>query len=329
MRLFLLAGASLLALSAAGPVSAMPTTTFAYTGGFQSYTVPTTGLYDIVAIGAQGGGLLAQQNNPPYGQVAFAGGLGAEIGGDFELTAGEMLSIAVGGGGSGGSGGGGSFVVGPGSTPLVIAGGGGGSGVAASGAVSGPYQGGGNAQTGTAGASGSAVYGYGSSGGVGGVGGSGGGAGNYFNGYSSIGAAGGGGFYGNGSSAFEITGSEPARVVLGGGAFPSLSGYGGGGYGGGGGLGPLSGGGGGGYSGGGGAGAGPGGGGGSFDDGLVNADRILTLGPGSTDLSQSNNGTVMITELSAATSVPEPSSLLLFGVGLAGLLGLRRCLYSS
>jgi hypothetical protein len=61
-----------------------------------------------------------------------AGGRGAEIGGDFSLTAGEMLRIAVGGAGSdglrAGAGGGGSFVVGPNDTPMVIAGGGGGGG---------------------------------------------------------------------------------------------------------------------------------------------------------------------------------------------------------
>lgn len=47
----------------------------------------------------------------------------ASIGGDFSLTAGESLQIAVGGAGLGGDGsgsGGGSFVVGPGNTPLVL-----------------------------------------------------------------------------------------------------------------------------------------------------------------------------------------------------------------
>ena len=84
-------------------------TTFNETGGIVTYTVPTTGIYDIVAYGAQGGG--------------GAGGLGAEIGGDVSLTAGEVLTIAVGGQGGtynrGYSGGGGSFVVGLGSTPQI------------------------------------------------------------------------------------------------------------------------------------------------------------------------------------------------------------------
>ena len=74
--------------------------------------MPTTGSYQILAFGAQGGNA--------------AGGLGAEIGGDFTLTAGESLQIAV--GGIGGGGGGGSFVISPGNAPLVIAGGGGGGG---------------------------------------------------------------------------------------------------------------------------------------------------------------------------------------------------------
>ena len=68
-----------------------------------------------------------------------AGGQNAQIGGIMTLTAGEVLQIAV-----GGMGGllrawrrwrGGSFVVGPGNTPLVIAGGGGGGGASTLGAL--------------------------------------------------------------------------------------------------------------------------------------------------------------------------------------------------
>jgi hypothetical protein len=80
--------------------------------------VPTTDTYQILASGAQGGNLTSG---------GTGGGLGAEIGGDFSLAAGEILQIAVGGLGMPGAeadGGGGSFVVGPGNTPLVIAGGG-------------------------------------------------------------------------------------------------------------------------------------------------------------------------------------------------------------
>ena len=121
-------------------------TTFNYTGHTVTYTVPETGLYDITAAGAKGG-----DGAPTYGAFgksfgSSSGGPGALIGGDLELTQGEVLTIAVGGvgangpnevtngyfgiktGGPGGGGGGGSFVVGPGNTPLVIAGGGGGGG---------------------------------------------------------------------------------------------------------------------------------------------------------------------------------------------------------
>ena len=84
---------------------------YAFTGSAQFVTVTTTGEYDIVAFGAQGGGSAA---NGSFG--AEAGGLGAEIGGDVELTAGEKLEIIVGGVGATtsthpGGGGGGSFVL--------------------------------------------------------------------------------------------------------------------------------------------------------------------------------------------------------------------------
>ena len=74
----------------------------------------------------------------------FEGGRGAEISGNFSLSAGETLQIAVGGVGADEAGGGGSFVVGPpGKTLLVIAGGGGGTGalfrgVPGQGGLSGP-----------------------------------------------------------------------------------------------------------------------------------------------------------------------------------------------
>jgi hypothetical protein len=85
----------------------------------QSFTVTTSGDYQIIAYGAQGGA----------SEFLVSGGQGAEAGGTFLLTSGEVLNIYVGGsGGAGpfnGGGGGGTFVVGPGNTnPLVVAGGG-------------------------------------------------------------------------------------------------------------------------------------------------------------------------------------------------------------
>jgi hypothetical protein len=59
---------------------------FTYTGNLVSFTVPTTDTYQILAFGAQGGSIA---NGP--------GGRGAEIEGDFRLTAGEILQISVGG----------------------------------------------------------------------------------------------------------------------------------------------------------------------------------------------------------------------------------------
>ena len=123
--------AGILALAATSPGAAQADTPFNFTGGLQFYTVPTTGLYDITAFGAHGGGSGFNQ-----------GGSGAEIGGVVDLTSGQVLSILVGGAGAagsgvngsdhgaglgGGGGGGGTFVV-AGGNPLVIAGGGGGAG---------------------------------------------------------------------------------------------------------------------------------------------------------------------------------------------------------
>jgi hypothetical protein len=67
----------------AAPAGAVPMT-FGFTGGFQ-YIAPATGMYTILAYGAQGA------DGPG------AGGLGAEIGGEFKLFAGDTLRIAVGG----------------------------------------------------------------------------------------------------------------------------------------------------------------------------------------------------------------------------------------
>jgi hypothetical protein len=123
-----LLGASLLALFAWDPAAHAAPFDFSYTGSLITFTVPVTGTYQIVAFGAQGGGFQVSIEPPIVG----LGGMGAEIGGDFDLAAGDSLQIAVGSTGNtdggGGGGGGGSFVVGPGNMPLIIAGGGGGTG---------------------------------------------------------------------------------------------------------------------------------------------------------------------------------------------------------
>jgi hypothetical protein len=293
MRRLLLAGTAFLGLAATGSTARAVPFDFTYNGSLVTFAVPTTDTYQIVAFGAQGG----RGKYGPFPSNVGAGGLGAEIGGDFSLMAGEMLEIAVGGAGSdnssgGGGGGGGSFVVDLTDGPLVIAGAGAGGGFFTFG---GPSTGQGGL-TGTAG---------GASSGAGGTGGNGGAAGLGFSG-----GGGGGGLFSAGGT-FSFLGSTGATGA-GGAAFPDLAGGSfGGGFGGGGGAGIGGGaGGGGGYSGGGGGvgvpdGVGGGGGGGSFDAGT---SPILVA-----DF-QAGNGEVVITEIAAA--VPEPASIALLGAGL-------------
>jgi len=207
-----------------------------------TYTVPVTGMYSIVAIGGAGG-------PGGTGGAGGAGGMGAQASGQFALTAGEVLTILVGGSAGGGyansgaGGGGGSFVVGPGNTPLVVGGGGGGgaggTGLAGSNASL--------SSSGTAGAEG---------GGAGGTDGNGGAAST---------GGGGGGLLTAGDPCSEGGGMGAAESFQGGGEAGDCTTQIPGGFGGGGG-GYFSGGGGGGYSGGGGGGSfnGGGGGGGSY-----------------------------------------------------------------
>lgn len=235
-----------LVLAAWDQVAQGQTIDFNYTGAFQSWTVPTTGLYRITAFGAQGGD---------------EGGFGAKISGDFNLTSGQVLSIAVGGAGGnsdyGGGGGGGSFVTRSGKA-LVIAGGGGATGFTAG-------------LPGGVGGSGSAGGGAGGgAGGSGGSGGSGGGYGGGGGGAGFLGNGGNGGYYGGGGGFGFSAGLAGGTGAI----FKGAPGHpgGDGGFGGGGGGGVGSGGGGG-YSGGGGGSfsdpfAYPGGGGGSFNAGF-------------------------------------------------------------
>ena len=265
-----LGAATALALTASEPAAHAQRVSFTYKGQIVPYKVPETGLYEIIAFGAQGGN---GRNGP--------GGRGAKISGTFSLTAGEILQIAVGragGDGDGGGGGGGSFVVAldgtPLGTPLVIAGGGGGGGLAQDPSITVPGQGGGLTGPDGGGA------GFGGAGGTGGHGGDGG-----------LCGGGGGGFLSPGGSnnAF-FCGTTGA-----GGAFPGLAGGSPlGGFGGGGGA--RGAGGGGGYSGGGGStvtspGFGGGGGGGSYS-----ADRDQIPVP---DL-QTGDGEVVILQLAPA-----------------------------
>ncbi len=99
---------------------------FTADNGIQIWTVPSNGLYQIVATGASGGA--------SWGK---SGGLGAVMTTTAPLVKGEKIKILVGqmGAGTGGnscggdgSGGGGTFVTQYNNTPIVVAGGGGGAG---------------------------------------------------------------------------------------------------------------------------------------------------------------------------------------------------------
>jgi PEP-CTERM motif len=277
-------GASTLALMALAAPAAADTVPFVdITPGPTTFTAPETGVYDILAFGAQGG----------TGDSG-AGGLGAEVGGDFELTKGEVLSIVVGGqGGAGiaGGGGGGTFVVSDLTRAILIGGGGGGTAGGGFG-VGGPglMSGGGGGSRGVGG-------------GLGGADGSGGRTG------LSRGGGAGGGLNSAGASASGGGGGGAAAGGAGGAGRNggSVGGVGGGGGGGGGFV--LAGGGGGGFSGGGGGGAGGGGGGGSLNDAFANLIGF--------DGVRSGNGELEIDFV--APAVPEPSTWAMLLLGFAGL----------
>ena len=201
MKQLLLAGTALLAVIVSQSAARAVPFDFTYTGSLVTFTVPTTDTYQILAFGAQGG-------DSAFAPVGGTGGRGAEIGGDFSLTAGETLQIAVGGAGMSsndgdGAGGGGTFVIGPGTAPLVIAGGGGGGGISAPQGV--PGQGG---LTGPDGGGGGSI------GGKGGTGGNGGGG---------AGGGGGGGFFSAGTTAPRLTVVAHSLVSLGAQALPAAA----------------------------------------------------------------------------------------------------------
>jgi MYXO-CTERM domain-containing protein len=288
-KMMLLACVSALAmLISAADASA---TTFTFTGGAQSFTVPASGDYSLEAFGASGGD----------GRMG-KGNAGAEFTGDIFLTAGEDLTLFVGGQGksdpAAGGGGGGSFVF-LGTNLLAVGGGGGGGGFS---------EDGGFGRSGTSGGAGG-----GTDGGPGGLNGSGGGGGTFANG----GNGGGGAGVNFGAAGYGGDGSGPGYGF--GAKFPDGgAGVGGdGGFGGGGGGGLQGGGGGGGYSGGGGGAGGYGGGGaGSFAS--IDFSGFAIYGG-----VNSGNGSITITPV-AGSPVPEPSTWAMGLVGFAGLGWLAR-----
>ena len=263
------------------------TNTYLFSGSTTNITLPS-GLYDITAYGAQGGGSMLFGNS---------GGRGAKMSARFAFSGPTTLTLLVGSSGKSalgsGGGGGGSFVV-NGSSPLLVAGGGG--GAAASG--------GSDAAVTTAGGGGVGGTPGGGAGGTSGSGGNAGSNGTYTGG-------GGGGFLGSGGSG-DGGGGGSYLSGAGGGSGVARGGYGGGGGGGGSSY-VGSGGGGGGYSGGGGGGWGNnlgGGGGGS----LVEPSAIVVFpavaGVASPD--GSPHGEILITALPAPTNAQAPFTLSAF-----------------
>ncbi len=301
MKFSLLAGSSLVALlTAVGSATAGTTVFNSSTPGLVSFTVVSSGVYDILAGGAQGGSAYAATAIPP--NTAGIGGKGGIEGGDLTLAAGETLSILIGGTGgtptgqaqvgASGGGGGGSFVVavaGSNDTPLVIAGGGGGGAFIPNGKTPGTY-----GATGTNGGGGAGGSGTGGAGGGGG--------------FATDGGVGGSSIYGG--KAFKNGGAS---------VYGTYGTHNGGGAGGGGGASADAAGGGGGYNGGGGGNyangvGGNGGGGSSFLSGLAtNAVSTAGTNPG--------NGYVTIAYLSGSTPTPEPGSMTLLGAGVLGVVG--------
>ncbi len=248
------------------------------TGSFQTYTVPTTGAYEIALAGARGGGA--------------SGGRGAAVQGTFALQEGDVLRILAGHAGvasaaGGASGGGASAVwrVRSGVTTLLaVAGGGGGVANANAGSVAPTRRNSADASTTTAGSAGFASPAWNT--GAGGTDGS-GGTGTI----DGTGGAGGGGGVSSGGQSDLRGGARITATAAAGGSGTVVGGFGGGAGSNNNGTSFLGGGGGGGFSGGGGASsssgaASYGGGGGSFLATGTTSTSIVTgasgnFGPGS------------------------------------------------
>jgi PEP-CTERM motif len=296
-KAFLLAGASALAILAS--TAAANAETFMFTNAEQFFTASMTGVYAVEVLGASGG-------NATSPLPVVLGGLGAEVSGDISLTAGETLTLFVGGqgvsGAFAGGGGGGSFLFGP-TGVLAVAGGGGGGGNLLLIGDGGP---------GLAGKSGGTEGRTGSGSGKGGMDGTGGGGGSGYSGGGGAGVKAGPSGYGGDSQSGGGFGGTPPLSGGGGGAAGANGGM--GGFGGGGGAGGFGGGGGSGYSGGGGGGSagGYGGGGGGSFLALQFIDPVLTTGGASR-----GDGSISVDLLPPA--VPEPSTWAMMLMGFAGL----------
>ena len=295
----------LLATLLAVPVASHATTAtrFDFTGARQTFTVSTTGIYSISALGGSGGAGLTT------GLTGTSGGLATIINLTTRLHAGVDYTILVGGAGidavvagGGGGGGGGTFIFDSSNSLLVAAGGGGGGGSLANSNGSNATIAG-TARTGQSFST--SVYGTANGGNAGtlGIGGRGGASAMASNQPLLSGGAGGGGFFTFGGSSF---------LSLGG-----VSGVNGGVLGG---IGKSGGGGGGGYSGGGGGGgSAAGGGGASF---YAAATQLISQ----EIVGSSGNGHVEFAFNPLVDPLPDPASwmTMIAGFGLIGGIQRRR-----
>ena len=283
-------------------------TRYSFAGATQSFTVATTGIYSVSALGGSGG------NGLTGSSAATSGGLATLMRLTTQLNAGMTYNVVVGGAGinatlagSGGGGGGGSFIFDDSFNLLLGVGGGGGGGSLAN-------SNGGNATLVGAALVGqsftSPVYGVAAGGRAGalGTGGRSGATATAFSQPLLTGGAGGGGFLTYGGNGFRSLGgiSGSAGGVLGG--IANAGGGGGGGY----------------SGGGGGGGAAAGGGGSSFHDAV---SELVTHSVATTK----GDGYVEFTLDRVLDPIPEPASwtTMLAGFGLIGTSMRRRRMAAS